>query len=156
MKEVKSLADISIPDTGSVDIKRGGDTLRIPIRPISQKEMDRITGLFRPPAAPEQNRPDPQTGKIVIVRNEADAAWLEAVKDLETRQTHAVLVGGMDIDIPGNTVEEKWDAISERFTLGEMNIIITAIMDLSSLEDEAIAEAKNSLRRTPERKTATP
>jgi hypothetical protein len=155
LKEVKTLADITAPESGTVDIQRGEDTLRLPIVPISQKEMDRITRLYAAPAPPLQWQRGPD-GKMVQVANEADPAYVEGVKELEAKQTHAVLVSGLGVEIPGEDVDEKWDALSERFSLGEMNIIISAIMRLSSLEDEMIAEAKNSLRRTPAAtKTAT-
>ena len=148
LKDITSLADISVPESGTVELVRGEDTLRIPIKAISQKDMDKILSLYSTPAAPIQ--PQKVDGRTIkMIPNEGDAAYLEAVKKLESKQTHAVLLAGLDIDIPGETPDDQWDVISERFSLGEMVAVIGAIMSLSSIDEDAIDEVKNSLRRTP-------
>jgi hypothetical protein len=150
LKQVRSLADVDLPDKGTVDIVRGETTLRIPIKAITQADQNRITEEFKAPAPPVQWRKNPETNKMEQFANELDAGYQDTVRKNTMQQTQAFILLGIEMTVPGEDDDAKWQALSERFTLGEMNSILTGIMELSQLNQEAIEAAKNSLTRTPD------
>ena len=149
VKHVKTLADITMPDKGTVDIEKGEDVLRIPIKVITQKLLEDITNRFRPPAAPVQWRRNPNTGDMEQFANENDPAWKEEMRNYEASQTKSILLAGLDLELPGETDDEKWGNLASRFSIGEMNALLAGIMELSKIGEDVIEQAKKSLSRIP-------
>ena len=145
MIQVKSLSDILGPPIGSVDVPRGEETLRIPIKAVSLEEQEELAKKYRAPAPPVQARPNPVTGKMEFVANENDPAYLEAVEEVSGKQTRALILAGITFEIDGEDLEEKWGGLRKKLTIGDLTMITGAILELSNVGDDKIEEAKNSL-----------
>lgn len=143
--QVKSLADIIGPPDGSVDLPRGEKILRIPIKAVSLEEQEKLADKYKAPAPPVQARPNPATGKMEFVSNEYDAAYVEAVEQVSRKQTRALALAGMRFEVEGKDLEEKWNNLRKKLTIGDLAIILGAILELSNVGDDKIEEAKNSL-----------
>ena len=149
MIQVKSLSDILGPPDGSVDVPRGDEVLRIPIKAVSIEEQENLGEKYKAPAPPVQARPNPATGKMEFIPNENDPAYLEAVAQTSTSQTRALALAGMRFDVDGEDMEEKWGNLRKKLTIGDLAIILGGILSLSNVGDDKIEEAKNSLVLVP-------
>jgi len=150
MKVVKSVDDLFLPASGSVDLR--GGTLRIPIRVISQKQQQDIFDKYKEPRPPVQPKKD-GTGKMVFQPNENDPAWIAECDKRETERAKELFIIGIDIEFKGETVEEKWESVANVLTWGESMILLEAIFVASDVGDEAQEKIKNDFSRPPDTKT---
>ena len=144
-QEVKTLEDLTLPKEGWVELPRKDKALRIPIKAVSLEEQEKLMTLYKSPAAPMQWKRDPNSGKMALVSNEADAAYLDALEQTNRSQSRALTISGLGLEIEGATIDEKWSALSKRLTIGDTAIILSAILEISNVGDDKVEEAKNYL-----------
>lgn len=147
IKPVKSLDDLMLPEKSSVDLTRGDDVLRVPIQAVSLEEQEKLMEKYKSPSPPMQWRKDPDSGKMVFEPNPNDPAYLEAVEEISTKQTRALALAGIDIEIEGEDTDTKYENLRKKLTIGDLTILLGAIMELSNVGEDKIAEAKKSLSR---------
>lgn len=151
--EVKSLADVPFHDTGTVDIYRGSEVLTFSVRPITQGAMESIDEKYPDPPVPIQ--PVDATG--LRLPNPSDPAYLEAVAKVQATRNRACILAGLDIDLPGEKVDDKWASLAERCTVGEIGAISDAIWAMTRQEPNKVDDIKKSSTPPPdETKTETP
>ena len=149
MKVVKSLADITLPKEGFVDIPRKGGDLRIPIRAIPANIHRKIMREAQAPAPPQKMRKDAQgkpTGEWYSDPN--DPKYLELLDQSSDKMMAAVVLAGVALDIEGETEDAKFEALGERLTMGDLTIVVEGINRLGNItpeeEEENTEAVKNS------------
>jgi hypothetical protein len=146
MKVVKSLADIALPEEGTIEIPRKSGALQIPIKPISLAEQQRMGRDHKAPAPPQKfDKSGKMTadGKPGFYFDENDPVHLELVANVSQELLQDMTISGLAFDVDGATLEEKWDALSKVLTTGDLTIILDAVNALSNIEG-TLAEVKNS------------
>lgn len=145
MKVVKSLDDITLPDEGTVEIPRPKGELRIPIRPIAMAQHQKMMRDHAAPAAPQKfdkTGKMTQDGKPGFYFDESDPVHQKLVADNADAMMKDMVLAGVALDIPGDTVDEKWGNLSAKLTAGDMNLIMEAVNALSNIT--LVDEVKNS------------
>ena len=148
VKEVKSLDDLSLPEAGTIDIPRGDSALRVPIKAISLEEQERLSEEYKEPSPPkkmDKKGDRSPTGKPGFYFDDTDPLYLKLVEETSQSQTRALAITGIDIDLPGEDVDEKWASLSAKLTIGDLSMILGAIMEMSNISDEKVEEAKRTL-----------
>ena len=143
--EVKTLEDLTLPEGGWVELPRRDKALRVPIKAVSVDEQERFGKLYKGPKPPMQWKPDPNTGKMQMISNEFDAAYMEAVEKVNQSQSRALTIAGLGFEVEGVTVDEKWEALNKRLTIGDIAMILTAILEISNVGEDKVEEAKRYL-----------
>jgi hypothetical protein len=152
VKQVKSLDDLSLPESGTVDIPRGSSFLRVPIKAISLSEQEALTEEYKTPGPPKKMDKTGQktdSGKPGLYFDPDDPVYLRLIDEINTKQSRALAIKGIDITIEGESLEDKWAALSQRLTVGDLTMILGAILELSNISDEKVDEAKKSLTSGP-------
>lgn len=147
VKKVKTLADLPLPDMGSVDLPRGDTVLRIPIRAISLEDSEKIDEQFKSPQAPrkfDKKGDFTDNGKPGWYFDDTDPVFKEQMAALATEQNHALVLAGIGIELEGATAAEKWENLRKHLTVGDLAIVQNAVLTLSNMTDEMIDAAKNS------------
>ena len=145
---VKSLADLALPGEGAVDVPRvGGKVLRVPIKAITLEEQEKWAEKYKPPRPPVQPRPNPETHKMEFIPNDTDPAYLDALQKHNNFNARLILITGLGFEVDGKDVDEKYENLAKQLTVGDLAIILGAILEISNVDDEIISTAKNSLSR---------
>ncbi len=141
VKVVKTLDDITLPESGFVNIKRGKSVLRIPIKAISLEEQERIEAEFEIPAPPKNFDRE----RKVYYADENDPLYQKQVRDISSKRVYATAIASMDIEIPGENFDEKAANLRKHFTVGDLALVIDAYSELSNVSEKEVEEVKNSL-----------
>jgi hypothetical protein len=147
-REVKTLTDFTLPEGGTVDIPRGDEPLRVPIKAISlelQEHMDDKFKLPPPPRKFDKKGQYTDTGRPGFYVDAQDPLYVEQVEAVNTERVKAMMIEGLGVEIPGKDYEEKWSALKKRLTIGDLAMILEGIMEISNISDSKVEEAKNSL-----------
>ncbi len=141
---IKNLSDIPAVETGHVDLKRNGVVLRVGIKGISFKAQQEIEDKYQLPRPPVQYKRVPGMDKPQPVSNTEDAEYLKEIKRLSRDSFRETVLAGLDIEIDGNTIDEKWLALQNTgLVAGDIEFLAAGILQLSNLTDRDIRDAKD-------------
>jgi len=144
IKDVKTLADITLPEKGSVDIPRGKDSLRVPIRAISLEDQQRMSKQYETPAPPRKMRKDAQnrpTGEWYLDAD--DPLYKQQISEVRDDLMRDMTLSGLAFEMEGETLEEKWARLCKVLTPGDLSIILDAVNKLSNIDEEMVDRVKN-------------
>lgn len=139
----KSVTDVFLPQESSVDIPRqGGKPLRIPIRALSFRKTREIMRKNAPPAPPMQPKRD-GSGKVIgLEPNPNDPVYLSQVSEMDDNRTRDMALASITLE---GLDESTWDAFSDALTVGDIDMILDAVSELSNVNvQEKAEELKNS------------
>jgi hypothetical protein len=144
--KVANLDDLVLPKDGTVDLLRGDAIFSLPIRALTGKEFEAISKAHNPPNAPKMWRPKTggASGEMESYKNYDDPTYMAEVEQANEDKVKSYILTALVIDIPGSTIEERWDALSSKLLGGEWKAIWNAINELSNALGRVAAEAKNS------------
>ena len=148
MKVVKSLDDIALPKEGFVDVPRDGEDLRIPIRAIPANEHRKIMRDARAPAPPKKMKKVDGKATGEWYEDPNDPLYMELVEKSSDKMLAAVILAGLALDIPGETDDEKFEALSSKLTFGDLNIIVEGINLLGNVTPEEQEEDTEAVKNS--------
>lgn len=150
VKVVKTLADLEIPESGTVDLPRGDHSLRIPIKAITLEEQEEMQKDYKSPSPPrnfDKTGKKTADGKPGFYFDTDDPVYRQQIEDTQFAQTRAMAIAGLDIPLEGDDIDEKWNSIRKKLTVGDLVIIMEAILELSNVSSEEVEEAKKYLNQ---------
>ena len=148
MKVVKSLDDIALPKEGSVEIPRDDEGLMVPIRAIPANEHRKIMRDAKAPAPPKKMRKVDGKATGEWYEDPNDPVYLELVEKSSDKMLAAVILAGVALDIPGETDDEKFEALSSKLTFGDLNIIVEGINSLGNVTPEEQEEDTEAVKNS--------
>ena len=147
MKEVKSLGDISLPENGTIDLPRPDEDLRIPIKAISLEEQQRMAKDWAPPPAPkkfDKSGKMTENGKPGYYFDESDSVYQASLVTIREGLKRDATITALAFEVDGEGLDEKWCNLAKKLTMGDLEIILGAVNELSNITNEEVEQVKNS------------
>lgn len=125
---------------GYSEIKRGDKTIKVPIRSITQEELDEINARCKIPSPPRVFVKEKKTW----VDDPNNPEYLEKVEKINQRRSLLLTLAFIDMEIPGKDDDEKIANLVKKLP-GDILTIMRDGMKLSNLmsDEELKEEAKN-------------
>ena len=134
--------------TGTVDVKVGIKTIRLPIQSVDTEIIDAFVKPYRPVAP---TRAQLENGRRVVIENQADRAYQDKLAEYNRIWLLAVVFHGLAVDIVDNAGQVVWSAdnslhdlqatrqVAKRMGLvdNQLGDIVKAINDLTRFTEEA-------------------
>lgn len=141
---VKSLADISPASKGYVDLPRDSGVLRVPVKGLSLKDQNELEDKYQLPEPPKFWKKVQGSDKPAMVENTDDPKYIAEVKQIQKDQTRENILRGLDFEIEGKTIEDKWQALLDTgLAVGDIVLLSTKIMELSNLKETDVEAIKD-------------
>lgn len=141
---VKSLADISPASKGYVDLPRDSGNLRVPVKGLSLKDQNELEEKYQLPEAPKQWKRVQGFDKPIMVENTDDPAYQKEKRQIILNQTRENILRGIDIEIEGSSIDEKWQALLDTgLAVGDIVLLSSKIMELSNLKETDVEAIKD-------------
>ena len=141
--EVKELSQLEPASKGFVDIQREDKLLRIPVKGLSLKEQEEIEEKYQVPEPPKMWKKVQGSDTPILTESTDDPKYLKTVRDIRKNSGRETVLKGLDIEIPGETTEQKWQALLDTgFAVGDLEQITRRILELSNLTNKDIEAAK--------------
>lgn len=144
IKKVESLADVTLPETGTVDIPRGKDSLRVPIKAISLEDQQRMSDAYEAPSPPRKMGKDAHGKATGVWYHDADDPVYKAtLREARDNLMKDMTISGLAFEVDGEDISEKWSNIAKKLTPGDLSMILDAVNKLSNISDEMVDSVKN-------------
>ena len=142
--EVKELSQLEPASKGFVDIQREDKLLRIPVKGLSLKEQEEIEEKYQVPEPPKMWKKVQGSDTPILTEATDDPKYLKTIRDIRKNSGRETVIKGLDIEIPGETTEQKWQALLDTgFAVGDLEQITRRILELSNLTNKDIEAAKS-------------
>lgn len=133
VKLVKTLADLTLPDDGTVEVRRkNGQALLIPIRAISGDLQEEIERKARPPAPPRKMRMEGGRPTGEWYNDENDPVYLSQMEEKQYELKRDMILAGVAIE---DLNAETYKTFLSGIVVGDIETILMAINDLSNVGD---------------------
>jgi len=142
--EVKELSQLEPASKGFVDIQREDKLLRIPVKGLSLKEQEEIEEKYQVPEPPKMWKKVQGSDSPILVKADDDPKYLKNINNLRKNSGREMVIRGLDILVPGETIEEKWEALLDTgLVIGDLEKLTQKILELSNLTNKDIEAAKS-------------
>lgn len=115
-----------------VEVEHGGEILEIPLKTLTYAEWNKL-GTDIPTPTPPISGVDKQ-GRPIF--NNSDPTYITQVEQVAEQRVYARLLASLDMEVPGNTQQEKLDALRNKVDVNVMRQLVETISSFA-LKGEA-------------------